>query len=263
MTHVIQQNFNLPALERIKEEPLDEVSPWKLFKLSEIALSIQIVKKISSTLTRFSSIDLNTTPDSDKNVLLILSDNSVPKEWRKLWQGPKLASEFLKAVAIRVQTISKFLDQLDEPIQEIDFSKIFNVDSFLSTIKLVASRKLRVSTTELLLETFADQSRAERVTSDKDVVVTIAPLLIDGLGFDKNRLVRPNGSSSRNFTSSLFIYFKSNVNTSPGDEETGNFAVPVYATNSREKLLCTINISTSLDKNEIILSGTSLIVPEN
>lgn len=204
---------------------------------------------------------MNSISDGDKNVLLTLSDNSVPYDWRKLWQGPKLASEFLKAVAVRVQTVSKFLDQLDDAIQEVDFSKIFNVDAFLSTIKLVTSRKLKVSTSDLALESFTDPSKHDKMKLDEAVVVTIAPLLIDGLSFHKNRLVQFESSSS-NFTSSIYLYYIESTNASITGEP-GIYAAPVYATNSREKFLCTINLSTSLERDDIIYSGTSLIVPGN
>ena len=205
---------------------------------------------------------MNSISDSDKNVLLTLSDNSVPYEWRKLWQGPKLASDFLKAVAVRVQTVSKFIDSLDDAIQEIDFSKIFNVDSFLSTIKLITSRKLKVSTSSLVLESFTDSSRFDKMRFEDTVVITIAPLLIDGLSFEKDRLVQPISSRSSNFTSSIFIYYKE-TNFAAVSVEPGTCQLSVYATNSREKFLCTFNLNTSLEKDDIIYSGTSLIIPGN
>lgn len=179
-----------------------------------------------------------------------------------MWQGPKLASEFLKAVAVRVQTVSKFNDNFDDEIQEIDFSKIFNVDSFLSTLKLVTSRKLKVSTSSLVLESFTDSSRFDKMKREDAVVITIAPLLIDGLSFEKDRLVQPIGSGTSNFTSSIFIYYKE-TNFAPIGVEPGTCQVPVYATNSREKFLCTLNLNTSLEKDDIIYSGTSLTIPGN
>lgn len=252
----------MPSLEQVKEEGMDEVNPWKLFKFSEIRLATQLLKKVTETLTKFSSIDLNSISHSDKNVLLSLSDNSVPYDWRKVWQGPKLASEYLKAVAIRVQTVSKFLGNLDDAIQEVDFSRIFNVDSFLSTMKLVTSRELKVSTSDLILSSFTDPIKQDKSKLREAILVTVAPLLIDGLNFDNDRLVQSDGSNTSNFTSSIFLYYKENTKSSMNGEP-GTYAVPVYATNSREKLLCTINLNTSLEKEDIIYSGTSLIVPAN
>lgn len=212
-------------------------------------------------MSKFSSIDLNSISDIDRSVLLTLSDNAVPYEWRKLWQGPKLASEFLKSVATRVQTVSRFLDNLDEAIHEVNFSKIFNVDSFLSTVKLVTSRVLKVSTSNLILESFTDEAKHERMKYDQAIIVTVAPLLIDGLNFENNRLVQSDGSRSNNLTNLIFLYFKESSTGS--DEDPSTSEVPLYATQFREKFLCTIKLNTALNKDDIIYSGTSLIVPGN
>lgn len=238
------------------------MNPWKLFKTSEINLATEIVAKISEILKKFSSIDLNSISDADKQSLLVLSDNMVPYEWRKLWQGPKLATEFLKSVSVRVQHVSKFADALDDPITEIDFAKIFNVDSFLSTVKLVTSRDLKVSTSHLTLESFTDAQMRHHIKFDQSVVVNVAPLLIDGLSFDKNRLVQADGSNVNSFTSHIFFYFKEIV-AGHASEEPNAVEIPLYATHSREKLLCTFKLNTSLERDEIIYSGTSLIVPAN
>lgn len=252
----------MQALERVKEDSINEVNPWKLFKSSEISLAVQLVKKISETLSRFTSIDLNSISDVDRSVLLTLSDNAVPYDWRKLWQGPKLASDFLKSVAIRVQTVSNFLEDLNGAINEIDFSKIFNVDSFLSTVKLVTSRELKVSTSNLMLESFTDESKHDRIKFNQSIIITVAPLLIDGLGFKNHRLTQPDGSNTNNFTSPIFLFFKESTH-GLSEDDPSTFTIPLYATPLREKLLCTIKLSTSLDKDDIVYSGTSLIVPGN
>lgn len=240
------------------------MSPWRLFKSSEVLLANELVMKISETLAAFSSIDLNSISDNDKNVLLKLSDNIVPYEWRKLWQGPKLASEFLKSVTVRVQNVSKFVDDLDEKVQEIDFSKIFNVDSFLSTVKLITSRQFKVSTSNLILESFTDPSKYEKMKLEQVTIVTVAPLLIDGLNFENSRLVQTDqsASSTNNYTTSIYIYFKEETQN-PSDDGLSTFAMPLYATYSREKFLCTIKLSTSLERDDIVYSGASLVIPSN
>lgn len=210
---------------------------------------------------KFTSIDLNSISDVDRNVLLTLSDNAVPYEWRKLWQGPKLASEYLKSVAVRVQTVSNFVENLDEPINDVDFSKIFNVDSFLSTVKLETSRELKVSTSSLALESFTEEAKYEKVRLEQKNIVKVAPLLIDGLSFENNRLA-PSDSSSTNLTTPIYIFFKesSTINV---EEDKSTFAIPLYATHFREKLLCTIKLNTLMERDQIIYSGTSLVVPAN
>lgn len=252
----------MPPLYRIKENVVDDVNPWKLFKTSEISLAIDLVRKISETLSKFTSIDLNSISGGEKTTLMTLSDNAVPYEWRKLWQGPKLASEFLKSVAARVQTVSKFAENLDAAVHEVDFSKIFNVGSFLSTVKLETSRELKISTSNLTLESFTDESRHERMKFDQAIIVTVAPLFIDGLSFEKNRLVRSDGFITNSLSSQIYLFYKE-ISTAHIEDDANTCTIPLYATHLREKLLCTIKLKTLLDKEEIVYSGTSLIVPVN
>lgn len=161
-----------------------------------------------------------------------------------------------------MQTVANYLERLDEPILEVDFSKIFNVDSFLSTLKLVSSRALKVSTSSLTLESFTSPTEFKRINSDQSQIVKVEPLLIDGLAFEGNRLVQQIDSTvGSNFTSPIYLVFRNSASTS-GDEQ-GTHSVSLYATYSREKLLCKVKLSTSLDTETTLFSGVSLIVPGN
>lgn len=238
------------------------MNPWRLFKTSEIILANNLTKKINETLAKFTTIDLNSISDADKNILLTLSDNSVPYEWRKLWQGPKLATDFLKSVSVRIQTITGFLNSFDDSINEVDFSKIFNVDSFLSTLKLVTSRDKKISASNLVMESFTDDAKYEAVKSQNNNVVKVAPLQVDGLCFDNGKLMSSDYFNASNLTSNVYIYFKE-ITKGIQDEDAHIYPVPLYSTYTREKLLCTIKLNTRLDKNDIMYSGTALIVPNN
>lgn len=252
----------MEAISKVKEENLSDVNPWRLFKTSEIVLANNLSRKISETLSKFASIDLNSISDADKNILMTLSDNSVPYEWRKMWQGPKTASEFLKAVSVRVQTVIKFQNNLNDSIDEIDFAKIFNIDSFLSTVKLVTSRNLKVSTSDLVMESFTDDLRYDGTRYQQNKVVKVAPLMVDGLGYENHMLVASEGFNSNNLTGNIYIFFRESTK-GIHDSDQNSYAVPLYSTYSREKFLCTIKLNTRLEKNDLIYSGVSLIVSSN
>lgn len=246
-------------LEKIKEDSQQDCNPWQLFKSSEIILAVKLAKKITETLSKFSSFDINAMSDNEKHLLFVLSDNLVPLEWRKLWHGPKLASDFLKSVSIRIQSLGKFLDTLDKPMSEVDFSKIFNVNSFLSTVKLVSSRELKVSTSNLVMDNFANEQQFEKLQRQQKNVIKVLPLLIDGMSFENNKLVHSNGTKD-NYTSNIYIFFKEN-SKDVLEDVANSFALPLYATALREKLLCTIKFETSLERADVVYSGTCLIVP--
>lgn len=238
-----------------KEE--EDVNPWRLFKISEAILAFKISSKISETFTKIASLDLNVISDNDRNILLTLSDNSVPYEWRKMWQGPKVASEFLKAVISRIQNAISLVRNLNDEMNEIDFSKIFNVDSFLSTVKLVTARNLKVSSSNLILEYFID----EKLGNKSSKIIKVAPLMIDGFVLYENRLVAPEGYNSNNMSGNVFLYYRESSGNSEEDLRKMH-VLPLYSNYSREKLLCTIKINSNLEKNEIIYSGTAFIVPQ-
>ena len=249
----------MSQLEKIKEDSQQDFNPWQLFKSSEIILAVKLAKKITETLSKFGSFDINAMSDNEKHVLYVLSDNLVPLEWRKLWHGPKLASDFLKSVSIRIQSLAKFLDTLDKPMSDVDFSKIFNVNSFLSTVKLVSSRELKVSTSNLILDNFTNEQQFEKLQKQQKNVIKVSPLLIDGMSFENSKLVSCNGTTD-NYTSNIYIFFKEN--TKDVLEDVANsFALPLYATALREKLLCTIKFETLLERSDVVYSGTCLIVP--
>lgn len=239
------------------------MNPWHLFKSSEAILAFNISSKISETFLKIASLDLNLISDNDKTTLLALSDNSVPFEWRKIWQGPNVASEFLKSVTIRIQTALKFLDHMDDEIIEIDLAKIFNADSFLSTLKLVSSRSLKVSTSNLIMESTFDDKQYERIKHGQFKLVKLAPLMIDGLAYSENSLVISNGYNSSNMSSHVYIYFKEEHIGNTAQNQSHMHDVPLYSNFSREKQLCTIKINSNLHESDIIYSGTALIVPSN
>lgn len=239
------------------------MNPWRLFKTSEIILASNLAKKISETLARYTTIDLNSISDTEKNVLVILCDNLIPYEWRKMWQGPKTASDFLKSVSVRIQTVSRFLNDLDGSIDEIDFSKIFNVDSFLSTLKLVTSRDLKISTSDLVMESFTEDTKHQAQKYSKSKIIKVFPLIVDGLSIENNMLIASDHFSTSNMTGLIYIFFKEITKGAVDEDDQHMYSVPLYSTYTREKLLCTIKLNTRLDKTDVVYSGTALIVPSN
>lgn len=254
----------MTLLSNIKDHVTAEnVNPWCLFKTSEAILAFKVSSKITETFSKIASLDLNIVSENDRSVLLTLSDNSVPYEWRKMWQGPKVASDFIKSVIVRVQTALKFINSMDDEMNEVDFAKIFNVDSFLSTVKLVTSRSLKVSTSKLRMESFLDDSPHDHMQKNGNKLIKVAPLMVDGLAYYDNQLVASDGFNSNNMSKHIYIHFKEVTNGTLLNEKSHMCEVPLYSNYSREKLLCTIKMNTSLNESDVIYSGSALIVPMN
>ena len=121
---------------------------------------------------------------------------------------------------------------------------------------------MQVSTSDLVMESFTDEMKFESTKHQKNKIIKVAPLQVDGLSFENNMLSTSDHFKAGNSTNNIFIYFKEAVKGNP-DEDPHIYPIPLYSTYTREKLLCTINLNTRLDKNDIIYSGTALIVPNN
>lgn len=236
-------------------------NPYKIFKSSEISISKEIVNTISETLTKFSTIDFNSLSKSNRKLLLILCDNSVPYEWKKIWKGPKLATDYLKAVTIRVRNAMEYYNCINEPIKEIDLATIFKVDSFLSSLKIAASAELDIAPNNLILESSCDEKVCERMQNEMTNIVKVHPLYIDGLSMENKYLGNFKDSTSRNLTCSFYIFYREVSNII--FEDKNKHEIPIYSTSTRNDILCTVNLSSLLSKDDIIYSGTALLVNSN
>ena len=226
--------------------------------------------------------EIHSIDATQKNLLQILADNQVPYAWRKIWnQGPKIASDYLKEVSTRIRETESYLSHLDDPILEISFANIFNVDSFLSTVKLVSSRlflifqllmnrfiyelvyfrDLQESTSNLVLETFTEESRYSDLKKRFSKIITVDPLFIDGLSFSNGKLTASNNATIKNVTSKIYLFY-----LPTGSKELAKdkkIEMKLYSTPLREKFICNIKLSSSLQEEEIILSGTCLLPTTN
>lgn len=252
------QTLDLPSFDETNEK---KFNPYKIFKTSEINISREIINTISETLSKFSSFDFNSLSKSNRKLLLILCDNSVPYEWKKIWRGPKLASDYLKAVTIRVRNAMDYSNRIYEPINEIDLATIFKVDSFLSTLKIATSSELGISPNNLVLESSCDEKFNERMQNDLKNIVKVHPLYIDGLSMENKYLGNFKDTSTRNFTCPFYIFYRESSNII--FEDKNKHEIPIYSTSTRNEILCTVNLSSLLSKDDIVYSGTALLVNSN
>lgn len=118
--------------------------PWNAFILSELTLARKLFKMIHQTLSimHVATKDITSVTKDDFAVMMIICESQVPLKWRQIWTGPRLIVDYMKAVvsrgieAERRYQSSNHLDFCDE----IDFAKVYNVDSFLAALKLKNAR---------------------------------------------------------------------------------------------------------------------------
>lgn len=118
--------------------------PWSAFIHSELTLGKKVFKTIHQTLIvmHAATKDITSINKDDLNMMKIICENQVPLIWRKLWSGPRLLTDYLRAVACRgIEANNRFNNEKNIEFGErIDFAKIFNIESFLAALKLRNAR---------------------------------------------------------------------------------------------------------------------------
>lgn len=84
--------------------------------------------------------DPNAMSKADIHQMKCLGENQVPLEWKKLWTGPKLATDYIKSIVCRGVEAEKRYRMKDTLEGEINFAEMYNVKTFLATLKLMRSR---------------------------------------------------------------------------------------------------------------------------
>lgn len=118
----------------------EESGPWKLFIISELLMAKNISKAIHSTLSmiHIAMKDMSSLTRDTQNLIRIICENQVPIKWRQIWSGPRQIVDYIKAVVSRgVEAERRYqgTSHIDF-CNDIDFAKIYNVESFLAALKL-------------------------------------------------------------------------------------------------------------------------------
>lgn len=122
----------------------DSSNPWTLFVISELLMAKNIFKAIHSTLSMIHTAmkDISSLTRDTLNLIRIICENQVPFKWRQIWSGPRLIVDYIKAVVSRgIEAERRYQGTIHiDFCEEIDFAKVFSVESFLAALKLKNAR---------------------------------------------------------------------------------------------------------------------------
>ncbi|XP_055594856.1 cytoplasmic dynein 2 heavy chain 1 [Uranotaenia lowii] len=255
-------------LDGILERNKTNQDPWMVFLLAELTVVRNLYETIQSCLQMFrnSLKEIDGISGSDRSILTVLCDNQVPLQWRRIWSGPKTLIEYLKAIGFKTKETEKLYNQIVEnrPVEVVNFNNFFNVEAFLTTIKMIKSKELSVSTTELRLFATFDERR-------KGNEILVEPLLIDGGYLSNQKLMIQQGKQHTGPTNTgkFTLDYKQSSGSSAGSKRSSQpdaqFEIPVYNNISRDMKLCeiAIDIGPGLDRTQLVAAGVALIIPEN
>lgn len=207
--------------------------------------------------------------------LVQLSDNQVPVQWKKLWSGPKAATNYLRAMSVRAVEAEKRLSQATTCPSLVDLSRIFNVDTFFAALKLIAARDYPedISTTEIELRLRVGKGAA--TTKDDLNSIVLAPLLIEGgLNFDDTtgiltrvRANRENKGPDKT-PELILVLSRSKSPAAVAADEDEEFTeneciVPLYSNGNRDKMIYSFKLP--IEGNNLstlaMYAALALIIP--
>lgn len=136
------------SLVHLNDMPLEQndniTDPWNSFIFSELIMAKKLIKIIHQTLIVMHGAmrDITSLTKEDFALMMVICENQVPLKWRQVWSGPKLIIDYMKAVVNRSIEAEKRHQSSNHLTfcDEIDFAKVFNVESFFATLKLKNAR---------------------------------------------------------------------------------------------------------------------------
>lgn len=138
------QNISLSQSNDLANVTNNTSNPWTLFIISELLLAQNLFKVIHNTLSEIHVAikDVSSITRNTMNLIRIICENQVPFKWRQIWSGPKSTVDYIKAVASRGMEAEKRFQGLShiDFCDEIDFTKVYNVQSFVAALKLKNAR---------------------------------------------------------------------------------------------------------------------------
>lgn len=118
----------------------DDSGPWKLFIISELIMAKNLFKTIHNTLSmvHVAMKDVSSLTRDTHNLIRLICENQVPLKWRQIWSGPRQIVDYIKAVVSRGAEAERRYQgsSHNEFCEEIDFAKVYSVESFLAALKL-------------------------------------------------------------------------------------------------------------------------------
>lgn len=124
---------------------------------------------------------MSTVSRDTLHLIRVICENQVPLKWRQIWSGPRLIVDYMKSVINRgIEAQTRFRTSSQSGFgQQIDFTRVFNVESFLAALKLTNARELGLSTCELeLVSSLTGQANATDTTKTVVLSLMVCSLMI-------------------------------------------------------------------------------------
>lgn len=132
------------ACEEQLNQNVNAENPWNSFVLTELQLAGNLFQVIHKTLVFLHTAikDVDAMQPADKNMMIMICENQTPPAWRQCWSGPRMVTDFLRAVVSRgVEAEHRYQRNNNSTFGDsINFSAVFNLEAYLAALKLTNAR---------------------------------------------------------------------------------------------------------------------------
>jgi len=254
------------ALEMRDEKDIDgTAAPTVQFVEMEYDNACKIVSIVGEDIGALQAVIEGTgslTPQIQANAALMMI-NWVPTKWEKMWEGPEMPIDWLRAVLKRKIALKRWVASANKGgmlRNPLDLSELLQPGTFLNAVRQETAR-----VSKLPLDSLVQISAWDRqLLDDLPIVIEVVGLSIQGAGFSDKGKLQEVGSGDREMVGvkSVFIAYCAPDHPPPYPEGAA-MSVPIYYTPTRERVLTSVMVPISNQEQRWIKSGTALFMDIN
>jgi dynein heavy chain 2 len=184
----------------------------------------------------------------------------VPTKWEKMWEGPEMPIDWLRAVLKRKIALKAWVaaaagGQLLK--QPLDLSELLQPGTFLNAVRQETSRVSKQALDSLVQTSAWDR----RLLEGLPIIVECQGLNMQGANFGSAGSLQEVGSSDREMVGvgSVFVAYCA-PDRPPNYSEGASMSVPIYYTRTRERVLTSVSVPIQTQEQRWVKSGTALFM---
>jgi dynein heavy chain 2 len=251
------------ALETREESEIDgTAAPTVQFVEMEYDNACKIVTMVNEDIMALKAVIDGTgslTPQIQANASLMMI-GWVPTKWEKMWEGPEMPIDWLRAVLNRKIALKNWVANASSGgmlRNALKLSELLQPGTFLNAVRQETARVTKLPLDSLIQFSAWDRQLLEGFP----IIVELKGLYIQGAGFGSKGNLQEVGSSDREMisVSSVFVAYGS-PESPPLYADSAAMSIPIYYNPTRERVLTSVMVPIQTQAQRWIKSGTALFM---
>lgn len=199
--------------------------------------------------------------DAAAAITALLQDRT-PEHWQSTWEGPNEAKAFMSALAQRASGCTELARRhaagaLLGNLEAVPLHHLFDPHGLISTLRHVCAARRGVSIDALVLR---NAWSMQELAGTCEAPLAVGGIAIEGAVFDGRALAHVSSGDPE--TAPLQNVVLGWVAGGPQGVHAGSFALPLYASRARERLLLHLHVPSRshTQARELTLAGAAAFV---